>query len=88
MGEQLERVRETERTRPGVPGKDVLYHCRDATFNYLDEREDHEIFESKWNLGFISFSNNNYENPVYWLYLLVCDRGLRFRPSPSRFSGG
>ena len=62
--------------------------CRDATFNCLDERKYHEIFESKWNLGFISSSKNNYENPVYCLYLLVCARGLRFRPSPICFPDG
>ena len=62
--------------------------CRHATFNCLDERKYHEIFESKWDPDFILFSDNDYENPVYWLYLLVCVRDMRFRPSPICFPDG
>jgi hypothetical protein len=54
----------------------------------LDERKYHEIFESKWDPDFILFSDNDYENPVYWLYLLVCVRDMRFRPSPICFPDG
>jgi hypothetical protein len=47
-----------------------------------------QILESIRDPDFISSSKNNYENPVFWLYLLVCARGMRFRPSPIRFPDG